>query len=430
MKTLILTCVSCILLAGVYITLTNKSAVSRLLSLTKTPSAALSAIPVVVQEEAVTKLNLDAETSLAPVVTLPTDNNSIPVINATATEPVTVTESPLAQEKPASDAVDSTWIDHSVFQKEAEAVAAAFAKVTEVDASLQVIEPEKEENSFVHVPFLEEVEEEAGPALESRRLIMKLNPEMADSAARFSAPARVSANSIAEHAVIVAPAAAQASAKVGQPAVASVSAPAEAKIVYAPSHAVNAQGEAGRETYSYTLLYDRAEKIKAYAARKGYDTSFAFMIDMGMKSGKKRFFVMDLNTMTIVKRGMVAHGRGTSNFTFNKNYSNSAGSNCTSLGIYKVGAQYKGSYGVSFKLMGLEGSNSNAFNRSIILHGMSCIPYGESEAPICQSEGCPSLSPAFLKEIAPIISSRHKPMLMWIYDPLAESIEEEMVSNN
>lgn len=408
MKTLILTCVSCILLAGVYMTLTNKSAVSRLLSLTKTPSAAIAAVPAVKQEKELPKPNLDAETSLAPVETLPTDNNSIPVINATATEPVTVSESPVAAAA-AVEEEDSTWIDYSVFQKEAEAVAAAFAKATEVDASLQVIEPEKEENSFVHVPFLEELEEE-GPALESRRLIMKLNPEIADSAARFSAPDRLEANSIARHAVVMAP----------------VEVADQPQVVYASSRAT----EAGRETYSYSLLYDRAERIKAYAARKGYDTSYAFMIDMGMKSSKKRFFVMDLNTMTIVKRGMVAHGRGNSSFTFNKIYSNTAGSNCTSLGIYKIGAQYKGSYGLSFKLIGLENTNSNAFNRSIILHGMSCIPYDEREAPICQSEGCPSLAPAFLKEITPIISSRNKPMLMWIYDPLAESMEDGMVSTN
>jgi hypothetical protein len=410
MKTLILTCVSCILLAGVYMTLTNKSAVSRLLSLTKTSPAALTAVSATEPEKELPKPNFDAETTVAPVQTLPTDNHSIPVINATATEPVTVSEKPVVAENTSDEDADSTWIDYSVFQKEAEAVAAAFAKATEVDASLQVIEPEKEENSYVHVPFLEELEEEEGPALESRRLIMKLNPGIADSAARFSAPDRLEAHSIARHAVMMTP----------------VEADAEPQVVYASTRAT----EAGRDTYSYSLLYDRAERIKAYAARKGYDTSYAFMIDMGMKSSKKRFFVMDLNTMTIVKRGMVAHGRGSSSFTFNKRYSNTAGSNCTSLGIYKIGAQYKGSYGLSYKLIGLESSNSNAFNRSIILHGMSCIPYDESDAPICQSEGCPSLSPAFLKEITPIISSRQKPMLMWIYDPLAESMEEGMVSTH
>jgi hypothetical protein len=231
----------------------------------------------------------------------------------------------------------------------------------------------------------------------------------------------VVANSIAQHTV--------AAAADKMEVIAAVENEEKSKVTYAPSHLVGTQSETGRESYSYSLLYDRAEKIKAYAAKKGFDTAYAFMIDMGMKSSKKRFFVMDLNTMTIVKRGMVAHGRGNSSFTFNKSYSNTSGSNCTSLGIYKVGAMYKGSYGLSYRLMGLESTNNNAYKRSIILHGLNCIPYEESEFPICQSEGCPSLSPAFLKEISSIINTRHKPILLWIYDPLAESIEEEMVAN-
>src|ERR1700754_1503564 len=164
MKTLILTCVSCILLAGVYLTLTHKSAVSQLLLMTKTPAAAMAALPVSAQEEMAPVINLDAETSPPPVETLPTQNNTVPVINATAVEEVAV-----------PDVADSNWIDYSVFQKEADAVASAFAQVTDIDASTLVIEPEKEENSIVHVPFLEE--EVEGPALESRQLIMNLNPE-------------------------------------------------------------------------------------------------------------------------------------------------------------------------------------------------------------------------------------------------------------
>jgi hypothetical protein len=200
----------------------------------------------------------------------------------------------------------------------------------------------------------------------------------------------------------------------------------KSNVVYAPSHLANTETETGRESYSYDVLYNRSERIRAYAAGNEYDTSYAFMIDMGMKSGKKRFFVMDLNTMTIVTRGMVTHGRGS--FTAGKTYSNESGSNCTSLGIYKVGTQYTGSYGLSYRLTGLESTNSNAAKRSIVLHGMSAVPYDETDYPIAQSEGCPSVAPEFLKEIAPIIGSRHQPMLLWIYDPAAGSIEEDMVA--
>ena len=193
------------------------------------------------------------------------------------------------------------------------------------------------------------------------------------------------------------------------------------KTVYAPSHTASVEAETGRSSYSFASLYNQAEKLKHYAQKKGFDTNYAFMIDMGMKSGKKRFFVMDLNTMTIEKRGIVAHGRGNSNFTLNKTYSNAGSSNSTSMGIYKVGSASKGNYGISYRLFGLEESNSNVQKRALILNGMNCIPQEESDSPICQSEGCPSLSPAFLKEISKIIDSRNKPMLLWIFDPMTET---------
>ena len=192
------------------------------------------------------------------------------------------------------------------------------------------------------------------------------------------------------------------------------------KTVYTPSHTASVEAETGRSSYSFVSLYNQAEKLKHYAQKKGFDTNYAFMIDMGMKSGKKRFFVMDLNTMTIEKRGIVAHGRGNSTFTLNKTYSN-GGSNSTSLGIYKVGSASKGNYGISYRLFGLEESNSNAQKRALILNGLSCIPQEESDSPVCQSEGYPSLSPAFLKEISKIIDSRSKPMLLWIFDPMTET---------
>ncbi|MFT3825973.1 MAG: murein L,D-transpeptidase catalytic domain family protein [Chitinophagaceae bacterium] len=195
----------------------------------------------------------------------------------------------------------------------------------------------------------------------------------------------------------------------------------EKKSFYIPSYMATRQTEAGNTTYSYMMLYDKAEKLKSYAEEHGYDMEYAFMLDMGMKSGKKRFFVVDLVNMTIVKSGLVAHGRGNERFTFDKKYSNKPGSNCSSLGVYKVGKFYNGIFGPAYRLVGLQESNSNASQRAIVLHGMNCIPNEESDFPVCQSEGCPSLSPQFLKDIRPIIDGRAKPMLLWMFDSRAES---------
>jgi hypothetical protein len=190
---------------------------------------------------------------------------------------------------------------------------------------------------------------------------------------------------------------------------------------YDSKYAVAFQKETGLEDYSYSELLERAEKLKKYAKQNGYCTDYAFLINMGIKSGKKRFIVMDLSTMMIISRGMVSHGRGKEKYTLDKTYSNEPGSNCTALGMYKIGKSYTGVFGASYKLFGLQQSNSNAYKRFIVLHAMNTIPENEIEYPIFQSEGCPSVSPPFLKEISSIITKNSKPVLMWIFDTEKES---------
>jgi len=52
---------------------------------------------------------------------------------------------------------------------------------------------------------------------------------------------------------------------------------------------------------------------------------------------------------------------------------------------------------------------------------MHCIPDKEIDYPIFQSEGCPSVSPQFFKEISTIINKSTRPILLWIMDPAMEN---------
>jgi len=175
--------------------------------------------------------------------------------------------------------------------------------------------------------------------------------------------------------------------------------------------------ETGQDFYPSDLLITRIEKISSLAKESGYSTKYAFLLNLGLKSGKKRFLIIDLETDSIVSSGLVAHGRGKEKFTLDKKYSNIYGSSCSSLGLYKIGSAYNGDFGKSFRLIGLEQTNSNALNRAIVLHSMNCIPDVETDYPICQSEGCPSVSPAFLQEIIRVIKLTDKPILLWAFDP-------------
>ncbi|MCA0397150.1 MAG: murein L,D-transpeptidase catalytic domain family protein [Bacteroidetes bacterium] len=174
--------------------------------------------------------------------------------------------------------------------------------------------------------------------------------------------------------------------------------------------------ETGLDRADRAELLRKAQKIAAMARKNGYNTEFAFLVDMSVKSNKNRFFVVNLKTFTIEMSALVAQGRGSERLNLDKDYSNRPGSNCSSLGVYKVGKPYEGDFGRSYKLYGMDASNKNAYARAIVLHAMGTIPNRETNFPIWQSEGCPSVSPSVLEALGAKIDASKKPVLLWMYD--------------
>ena len=159
-----------------------------------------------------------------------------------------------------------------------------------------------------------------------------------------------------------------------------------------------------------------AAPIKEYARINNYSTAYCFMVDMHIASGKQRFFVYNLQKDSAELEGLVAHGSGSDRGGDDLYFSNTLNSNCTSLGKYKIGKSYYGKFGLAYKLYGLDKTNSNAFERFVVLHAHSCVP-DAAIAPltICESWGCPTVAPAFLSELKKYIDKSAKPLLLSIY---------------
>lgn len=188
----------------------------------------------------------------------------------------------------------------------------------------------------------------------------------------------------------------------------------------------NCKTEVGIAEYSTQQLLLYAIALKQYAKKNHFDTTYIFLGNMAMLSGKKRFFVINLNTMEIEQSGLVSHGRGLGRSRFDKQYSNLEGSKCTSLGRYKIMKKYKGEFGEAYRMTGLDSSNRNAYSRNIVLHSMGCIPDAEEVMTMCISEGCPAVSVNFLSSLKKIIDTRKKPVLLWIFDSnLQEAVIEQ-----
>jgi hypothetical protein len=154
--------------------------------------------------------------------------------------------------------------------------------------------------------------------------------------------------------------------------------------------------------------------LKKYLKANNFNTTHCFLIDMKIESGKKRFFVYNVLKDSIEIAGLVTHGSGIEG-SDTVQFSNQPNSLCTSLGKYKIGKSYNGKFGLAYKLYGLDKTNSNAFNRFVVLHSHSCVPNGEVYPHnICVSWGCPTVAPSFLEQLQAYIDKSAKPILLEI----------------
>lgn len=171
-------------------------------------------------------------------------------------------------------------------------------------------------------------------------------------------------------------------------------------------------------------IEDKAAQAEAFCQQEGYNTDFCILIDMSLHSGFDRLFVYDLKADSILDQGLCAHGCGQAEWgedetKTNPVFSNTPESHCSSLGKYRIGDRGYSSWGihVNYKLHGLEESNSNAFERYIVLHSWEAVPEQEL-FPLGTPEGwgCPAISNALMHRIDERLQATELPVLMWIYE--------------
>jgi hypothetical protein len=166
---------------------------------------------------------------------------------------------------------------------------------------------------------------------------------------------------------------------------------------------------------AYEKMKSKAVEAKTFVQQKGYNSTICFMIDMSLPSSQNRFFVYNIAKDSIYNAGLVTHGRCNQYWLEGRKYGNTVGCGCTSLGKYKIGNSYQGKFGLAYKLYGLDKTNNKAYERFVVLHSHECVPETEVKDEICQSDGCPTVSPNYLQYLKPIIDESKKPVLLWIY---------------
>lgn len=168
---------------------------------------------------------------------------------------------------------------------------------------------------------------------------------------------------------------------------------------------------------NYVVSEEKVKEIKTFVQdKKQYNHDIAMLIDFRVPSSRYRFFIYDLRNNKILEKGIVAHGSGSEiqNSSALK-FSNIEGSFQSSLGKYEINNSYIGQFGKSYRLKGLDKTNSNAMQRAIVLHKLSCVKDSEDNSPACLSLGCPMISVNFFKKVESYIDSSKKTIILYAY---------------
>ena len=101
-------------------------------------------------------------------------------------------------------------------------------------------------------------------------------------------------------------------------------------------------------------MESKAEEALAFCKLNNMNQDFCILVDFGIHSGKKRFFVWDFNKKEITRKFLVGHGCGDNTWSRdetkdNPSFSNIEDSHRSSLGKYKIGERGYSNWGVNTK---------------------------------------------------------------------------------
>ena len=157
--------------------------------------------------------------------------------------------------------------------------------------------------------------------------------------------------------------------------------------------------------------------LKSYETHKGHvrvkKPKILGIIDMGLHSKYRRFYVIDVKTKKVLRQHHVAHGKNSdrNNDGNLDSFSNRVMSKQSAKGMCVTGNVY--TWGRRFptrnklKLHGLDKTNSNVFRRAIVIHSSNYVTdsYIGRAGKAGRSWGCPAVDPAIADSLIDMLKN-------------------------
>lgn len=142
-------------------------------------------------------------------------------------------------------------------------------------------------------------------------------------------------------------------------------------------------------------VFEVAARERDRVAGKLWRSDVIGIADFALPSWKPRFHLANLEDGTI-RSYLIAHGKGSDpeHDGWLKGFSKQPGSEATSRGAYLTCEWYKGKFGTSVRLEGLDEDNSTALDRAIVMHPAWYVNEAmvEKWGKVGRSQGCFALS--------------------------------------
>lgn len=121
------------------------------------------------------------------------------------------------------------------------------------------------------------------------------------------------------------------------------------------------------------------------------------------KADRLTVFKMEGDTPVVITRTKASVGKGSDpdGDGWLNSFSNAPNSLATSEGRYRIAEKYVGKYGVSYRLDGLDSTNSNARSRAVVIHEASYV----TPAKAGRSYGCIAVMRGWIKQtLTPLLA--------------------------
>ena len=157
---------------------------------------------------------------------------------------------------------------------------------------------------------------------------------------------------------------------------------------------------------------ERANQLREFCRKEGYNTNVALFVDLSRHSGRRRFVAWDMVRNAPIFMCPVSHGSGSKQSHVRSAYaniSNEDGSHLSSLGRALVAERYDGRYGIAYRLDGLDATNSNIRSRYVVLHGWEhTTSYPIWPIATVGSFGCPVLSRRMMRRVDELLQKEDR----------------------